>query len=226
MDDLTPFHALGTTFVRTPSELHERARRIKAVLFDWDGVFNDGWKDLEGGSPFSEIGSMGVNMLRFGIWLEQQEQLPFAAIITGQHNKHAERFAGREKLHGLYMGYIHKPLAFDHFLAAHGLQAEEVAFFFDDAIDLAVADRCGLRILMRHRAGALFAQHAIARGCVDIATGLSGGENGLREATEAVLALMHRYHLVIEHRSAYSPTYQRYLAQREQVVPVVTNGRP
>ncbi|HEY0978354.1 MAG TPA: hypothetical protein VGE21_12855 [Flavobacteriales bacterium] len=219
MDDLTPFLELGTTLVRPVAELHERARRIKAVLFDWDGVFNDGWKDVDGGSPFSEVGSMGVNMLRFGIWLEQQERLPFAGIITGQHNKHAQRFVERERFHGLYMGFIHKPEAFGAFLALHGLQPEEVAFFFDDAIDLSVADRCGLRILMRHRAGALFAQHALTRGCVDIATALSGGQNGLREATDVVLALMHRFHLTIEHRAAYSPDYQRYLAARNAVVP-------
>jgi 3-deoxy-D-manno-octulosonate 8-phosphate phosphatase (KDO 8-P phosphatase) len=224
MDDLKPFLDLGTTLVRPPAELQQRVQRIRAVLFDWDGVFNDGWKDADGGSPFSEVGSMGVNMLRFGLWMEQEERLPFAGVITGQHNKHAERFAQREKLHGLYMGFIHKPQAFDAFLAKHGLKEEEVAFFFDDAIDLSVADRCGLRILMRHRAGALFAQHAIARGCVDIATALSGGEQGLREATDVVLALLQRFHTVIEHRAVYSETYQRYLAARNATVPEVVIG--
>lgn len=221
LDDLQPFRDLGTTFVRTPEELRQRLAGIRAVLFDWDGVFNDGWKDLDGGSPFSEVGSMGVNMLRFGLWLEQNEALPFAGVITGQHNKHAERFAQRERFHDLCMGFIHKPQAFDAFLAKHGLRPEQVAFFFDDAIDLAVADRCGLRILMRHRAGVAFAQHALTRGCVDIATALSGGAHGLREATDVLLLLMQRFHTVIEHRAAYSATYQRYLAARNATEPAV-----
>ena len=33
---------------------------IRALVFDWDGVFNDGWKDAQGGSPFSEVDSMGA----------------------------------------------------------------------------------------------------------------------------------------------------------------------
>jgi len=59
------------------------------------------------------------------------------------------------------------------------------------------------------------------RGCVDIATALSGGENGLREATDMLLVLMQRFHTVIEHRAAYSETYQRYLAARNATTPQV-----
>lgn len=204
-------------WVKDEADLKARLSRIRAFLFDWDGVFNDGWKDLDGGSPFSEVGSMGVNMLRFGLWLQNKEQLPYSAIITGQHNAHAERFAQREKMHGLYMGFIDKRVAFDAFLAKHGLKQEEVAFFFDDAIDLAVADRCGLRILMRSAATEQFAQHAIARTSVDMATSLSGGQNGLREATDALLTLMGRLSDAIDNRAAYSDTYQRYFAQRQAV---------
>lgn len=210
--------------IRSEADLKARLYRIRAVLFDWDGVFNDGWKDLEGGSPFSEVGSMGVNMLRFGLWMQNMEQLPYAAVITGQHNSFAEKFTQREKLHGLYMGFIDKREAFDAFLKKHGLKNEEVAFFFDDAIDLAVADRCGLRILMRSAAGEFFAQHAIARGCVDLATSLSSGQNGLREATDALLTLMGRFGEAIDNRAAYSEAYQRYLTQRQAVVPEVVKA--
>ncbi len=224
-DDLRPFRDLGTTFVRPIAELEQRAQGIRAVLFDWDGVFNDGVKDLDGGSPFSEVGSMGVNMLRFGLWLEHEERMPIAAIITGQHNRFAEKFAAREHLHALYMGFTNKVDAFEHLLSTHGLRPEEVAFFFDDAIDLAVAQRCGLRVLMRQQAASLFAQHAIASGRVDIATALSGGENGLREATELVLALVRQYHTAIEHRGQFTADYQRYLAQRNTTVPAVVGRK-
>lgn len=216
-----PFVELGTELLLQPGEFVARLGRIRAVLFDWDGVFNDGWKDLEGGSPFSEVGSMGVNMLRFGLWLQNGERLPQAAIITGQQNPYAERFAQREKLHGLYMGFIDKREAFDAFLRKHALKDEEVAFFYDDAIDLAVADRCGLRILMRGPASEFFVKHAVGRGCVDLITSLSGGENGLREATDALLTLMGRYGEVIDNRAAYSETYQRYLRQRQALEPEI-----
>ncbi len=207
-------------FIHSEPELLRRLARTKAVLFDWDGVFNDGFKDADGGSPFSEVGSMGVNLLRFALWL-RNGTLPKAAVITGQHNPSAERFGQRERLHGVYMGFTNKPEAFDAFLSTHGLQADEVAFFFDDVLDLPVAARCGLRVMIGSTVTAWLIEQAIARGEVDIVTANSGGDNGLREATDAVIALLGHGAHVIAHRTAYSETYQRYLGERQAVEPVV-----
>lgn len=207
-------------FIHSEPELLRRLARTKAVLFDWDGVFNDGFKDADGGSPFSEVGSMGVNLLRFALWL-RNGTMPKAAVITGQHNPFAERFGQRERLHGVYMGFTNKPEAFDAFLSTHGLQADEVAFFFDDVLDLPVAARCGLRVMIGSTVTAWLIEQAIARGEVDIVTANSGGDNGLREATDAVIALLGHGAEVIAHRTAYSETYQRYLGERQAVEPVV-----
>jgi len=32
-------------FLVTPTELQEKLAKIKAYVFDWDGVFNNGFKD-------------------------------------------------------------------------------------------------------------------------------------------------------------------------------------
>jgi len=225
MSSLLPFTANGLRTTAPEPELLRRVARTKAVLFDWDGVFNNGFKDAEGGSPFSEVGSMGVNLLRFALWL-RNGSLPQAAIITGQHNPYAERFAQRERLHGVYMGFTNKPEAFDAFLAKHGLLAEEVAFFFDDVLDLPVAARCGLRVMIGSPVTTWLVEQAIARGEVDLVTANSGGDNGLREATDAVIALLGNGTTVIDHRVKYSETYQRYLSERQAVVPeIVRNPR-
>ncbi len=208
------YEAHGTRFILNEAELNARSRRIKAVLFDWDGVFNDGFKDLEGGSPFSEVDSMGVNLLRFALWKRHAETLPIAAIITGQHNKHAERFADRERFHGVYMGFTHKLDAFDELLAKHGLQPEEVAFFFDDAIDLSVAERCGLRVLIGHRATREFQRVVEHKGLADVVIPLGGGHHGLREACELLMSVWGVFDQVVEHRMRYDATYQRYLSAR------------
>lgn len=211
-------------FLRPPEELQRRASGIKAVLFDWDGVFNDGWKSVEGGSPFSEVGSMGVNLLRFALWLKNGVNPP-AAVITGQLNPSAEMFAKRERLHGLYMGFINKPEAFDEFLVMHGLREEEVAFFFDDALDLPLARRCGLRVLIGRAGGQLFTAHVVARGDADIVTLRSGGQNGLREATETVIDLLGNFGDVVDHRAAFTEPYQRYLRERNAVEPKIVRGQ-
>lgn len=225
MLSLKPFTDNGLRVIGSEKELLRRLARTKAVLFDWDGVFNDGFKDAEGGSPFGEVGSMGVNLLRFALWL-RNGSLPKAAVITGQHNPFAERFAQRERLHGLYMGFANKPDAFDAFLAKHGLEAGEVAFMFDDAIDLPVAARCGFRVLIGSPATAWFVDQVVARGEADLVTGNSGGNNGLREATDALIALLGNGPEVIAHRAGFTESYQRYLAERQAVVPeIVRNGR-
>ncbi len=225
MSPLRPFTTNGLRTTAPEPELLRRLARIKAVLFDWDGVFNDGFKDTDDGSPFSEVGSMGVNMLRFALWL-RNGSLPKAAVITGQHNPSAERFAQRERLHGVYMGFTNKPDAFDTFLKLHGLQADEVAFFFDDILDLPVAARCGFRVMIGSAVTAWFAEQVISRGEADLITVNGGGANGLREGTDAVIALLGNGKDVIEHRAAFSDAYRDYLAQRQAVAPeVVRNTR-
>lgn len=207
------------------AELERRSAGIRAVVFDWDGVFNDGTKDLEGGSPFNEVDSMGVNLLRFGLWLKNGERLPKAAVITGQHNAFAERYGQREHFHGVYMGFLHKPEAFGAFLQMHGLNAEQVAFFYDDVLDLPVADRCGLRVLFGHPATQRFQRSAVERGAVDLIVPTGG--HALREACELLIGSWGLWNEVVDHRAGYTTTYQRYFAQRQAAATeVVRQPRP
>lgn len=167
---------------------------------------------------------MGVNMLRFALWLKHGVNPP-AAVITGQINPQAEQFVQREKLHAIYMGFINKPDAFDEFLRNNELKPEEVAFFFDDAIDLPLAKQCGLRVMIGRNAGMRFTAHVITRGDVDIVTANSGGENGLREATETVIELLGNFDDVFDQRAAYTEEYQRYLQERNATEPKVERAR-
>lgn len=223
MDNLKAFARLGTRFLRPPDVLQRQLGDIRAILFDWDGVFNDGWKDLQGGSPFSEVDSMGVNLLRFSLWMRERRMLP-AAIITGQHNPFAERFAQREHFNGVYMGFTNKTEAFDSFLATHGLEARQVAFFFDDVLDLPVARRCGLRVLIKRENSPVLENHIVSRGDAELLTHFSGGAHGLREACELLLVLAGRADDVIEHRVRYSEDYVAYLTDRAALDPTVVRN--
>src|SRR5215207_7239956 len=82
-------------FFLEPEELASRLHRVKAFVFDWDGVFNGGEKDEHGSSPFNEVDAMGTNLLRFNHHLRNNAQ-PAVAIITGENNKAAISFAKRE----------------------------------------------------------------------------------------------------------------------------------
>lgn len=215
----------GFEFHAGEDELERRLANVRALLFDWDGVFNDGSKDLDGGSPFSEVDSMGVNLLRFALW-SRDAALPVAAVITGQHNAYAERFAVREHLHAVHMGFTDKSVAFDAFLEGHGLRADQVCFVFDDVLDLPVAMRCGLRLLIGHRATHHFQHTVRERRAADITVPLGGAHHGLRQACELLIAMTGSWDAVIDHRMNYSKDYQAYLAARNAVVTqVVRNDR-
>ncbi len=225
MEYLKAFAKLGTRFMRPPDVLQRQLGSIRGIVLDWDGVFNDGWKDLDGGSPFSEVDSMGLNLLRFALWSRDRKMLP-CAVITGQHNPHAERFAQREKLDGLYMGFTHKPDAFDAYTASHQLDPKQVMFFFDDVLDLPVARQCGLRVLIKRLSSPLLENYIVSKNDAELVTHFNGGAHGLREACELLMGLNGRAEEIIEHRIRHSNEYKAYLDARASITTeVVRNPR-
>ncbi|MFM7428619.1 MAG: phosphatase, partial [Flammeovirgaceae bacterium] len=84
----TLFEKAGSIFCTPAVSILQKLQSVKAFVFDWDGVFNDGTKHNQQGSGFTEPDAMGTNMLRFSYWLKNQ-QLPITAIITGEENEAA-----------------------------------------------------------------------------------------------------------------------------------------
>ena len=143
-DLINLFEELGGEFVSPPALLVEKWHKIKAFVFDWDGVFNTGIKGYKTTSHFTEADSMGVNMLRFSYWLTKGYTQPVTAIITGQKNESAKHFAEREHFNFVFLGCPDKQSAYSEFLKNTGLKNEEVMYVFDDVLDLTIANKCGL----------------------------------------------------------------------------------
>lgn len=213
------FTALGGQFVTPVDELTEKLRTIRAIVFDWDGVFNDGIKTEAGSSSFSEVDSMGTNLLRFGFWLHHAGQLPVVAIITGVTNGLADALAGREHFQACYSQAKHKIEVLAHFLDQHGLQPQEVAFFFDDALDLSVCEVAGVRIMVRRKANPLFTNYVIQHGLADYITGSQSGQFAVREGCELMLGLLGQFDTVMMERLRYRPVYDQYYQQRQAIQP-------
>lgn len=212
------FTSLGGRFVTPAEVIADKLTRIRAMVFDWDGVFNDGTKTGSGSSPFSEVDSMGTNLLRFGLWLHHQEQMPVAAVITGVTNTLADHLVGREHFNACYSQAKHKVDVLQHLLDRHGLQPEEVAFFFDDALDLSVAQVAGVRVMIHRRANPLLTDYVANNGLTDYITGHTSGQFAVREGCELLLGLLGQFEPVMVERLRYRPVYDRYYAQR-QVIP-------
>lgn len=210
------FSELGGRFVTPAAQIAAAARGIRALVFDWDGVFNSGEKKA-GGSGFSEADSMGTNMLRFALWRRLGTQ-PVCAIVSGADNPAAREFAKRERFHAVYSGKRNKSVAFAAFTATHALEPSEVAFVFDDINDLAMARACGLRVLVRREASPLFLDHAVENGACDYVTAQESGRYAVREACELVCGLLDQFEAVVVARSRMEPDYEAYFSERQQIV--------
>mgnify|MGYP000224024035 CR=1 FL=1 len=208
------FISCGGRFISSAFDIGEKLKKIKAYVFDWDGVFNDGRKGEGVFSSFSEIDSLGVNMLRFGHYLEHGV-MPVTAIITGKQNPSALTWAKREHIDAVYLRFAQKQMALTDFCDNHNLKPEEVCYLFDDILDVAVARSVGLGFAVGRKANPLFIRYLEKEGLADYVSGASGNQHAVREFCELVLLLIDKHFEVIQRRADYDQLYQEYYAQRQ-----------
>ena len=206
------FTQAGGQFRLPAPAFQQKLAQIKAYIFDWDGVFNDGTKRDQQGSSFNEPDAMGINLLRFSHYL-RHGQLPIAGIITSEANSSAHFIAQRENFSSLYFKATNKAKSFAHFCAAHGLAPHEVAFVFDDVVDLAVAAQCGLRIAVHRSANPLFNRYLQQNALADYLT--YSQPYAIREACELLIGLHGNYDTAVTERKELSPRYMDYLTARK-----------
>ena len=205
-------------FVTSHLTLKQKLRQVKAFIFDWDGVFNNGRKNIEGHSSFSEIDSMGINMMRFCHTI-QNKQLPVTAIITGEDNKLAFSFAKRENFNAVYYKMANKEKALLHLCEQYKLSPADIMFVYDDVLDLSSARLAGVKFMIGRSCNPLLIKFAKEHRLVDYVTKHDGSNNAIREISEMVMTFSNNYNLTIEHRMKYSEVYQSYIKQRNLVTP-------
>lgn len=157
----------------------EKAKKIKLLLTDVDGVLTDnGVYYGEGGEVlkrFSIRDGMGVERLRKLCGID-------TGIVTGELSLSVARRA--EKLHitQLHLGIKDKPGRLEEILRAGGWSWEELAFIGDDVNDLEVLQRVGLSACP----GDAMAE---VRGIVQYRCLALGGQGAFREFAEWIIAL-------------------------------------
>lgn len=210
------FISIGGKFVSPPEVLAKKLKGIKAFIFDWDGVFNNGQKSAEGSSNFSEVDSMATNLLRFSFFLNEG-RLPLTAVISGEKNDTAFYFCRRECFDYSFFKTPHKIDALNFICEREKIRPSEIAYFFDDVLDLSIAELCGLRLLVHRKANPLFTGYCLRHGLADYITAFEGGHYAVREACELLTGLNGNYDHVIRHRAQYADDYKAYITQRRLV---------
>jgi len=223
------FEAKGGEFVSSPFSIKERLGHIKAIVCDWDGVFHSGHKDEHGSSSFSEADSMGVNMLRFGLYLELNKTMPQTIIITGENNETAYYWAEREHLDLVIFKLKNKVDALPFLKKQYNLDPDEILFVFDDILDLSLAKEVGLRMLVTRSSNPNFISYCKEHKLCDYVTAHSGNEHALREISELCLKLLGRFEETIEKRMEFTGDYTPYIESRNELqteIITLKNGNP
>lgn len=200
-------------FLIPADKIKVKLEKIKAYIFDWDGVFNNGQKDERNTSLFNEIDAMGINMLRFNHY-KRKGSMPLFAIITGERNSASHTLAEREHIDAVYYKIKHKSTALEHLCKQHNLTPEEILFVFDDILDLDVAAKVGVRMMVQRPANPLLIKYAEDRQLMDYLTANDGNNHALREVTELAIGLTGRYDETLNDRIAYNDLYRKYITLR------------
>ncbi|MCC6690069.1 MAG: phosphatase [Bacteroidia bacterium] len=222
-DTVEKFTDEGGRFLAIPEMIARDSKNIKAFVFDWDGVFSNGQKNETRSSTFNEIDSMGVNLLRFSYW-QNYKRSPLIAVITGERNNTSFYWSKREHIHACYYKVAKKTDAFNHFCTTNKIKPSEVAFIFDDVIDLAVARLAGLRILIARKTLPVFNEYIIKNNLADYITANESGHYAVREACEMIITMQDNYDRVINERASYSSVYKEYIENRNTIETLFYSG--
>ncbi len=157
--------------------LMSRAKLIRLMAFDVDGVMTDGGLYLsDSGEEFKRFNSLdghGIKMLRAtGVEV---------AIITGRTSRCVELRAQNLGVTHVYQGVERKLDAMVDLLNKLKLSRDAAAYMGDDVVDLSVMRHVGLSICVPE-SPQLVREHA------DYTTRLGGGRGAVREACELIMS--------------------------------------
>jgi len=157
-------------------DILEKAKNIKLVIFDVDGVMTDGslffGDDGQEYKAFNSFDGHGMRMLIEGGIKP--------AVITGRKSLVVEHRMKDLGVELIYQGYRDKTPAYEALLKEVGLSAEQVAYVGDDVVDLPVMSRVGFAIAVQN-------SHPFVKQHAHWITPRNGGSGAVRDVVELLL---------------------------------------
>jgi len=157
-------------------KLLKKAKKIRLVLFDVDGVLTDGRLYLDDNGvetkAFNSQDGLGMSMLqRAGVVI---------GVITGRSSQlvnHRMRSLGVKHV---FQGRLSKLSAFKQLRDELELTNEQIAFVGDDVIDLPVMQKAGLAVAVANARDEV-------KACADWITDAKGGNGAGRAVCELIM---------------------------------------
>ncbi len=179
-------------------EVRKRARKIKLLLLDVDGVMTDGRiyyvPRPEGGmfetKTFHSRDGIGIRYARdAGIKV---------GLISGRGSDTVRYRAAELKLDFIEENSLKKIPPYERILQAAGVTDDEVCYVGDDLVDLPILKRAGLAVCVQDG-------HSLLRRHVHYVTKAPGGAGAIRETIE----------IILEAQGKWKPVVERYLRAAE-----------
>ncbi|MBS1801419.1 MAG: HAD hydrolase family protein [Acidobacteria bacterium] len=169
----------------------DRAKKIKVLIFDVDGVLTDGQIFVIPGPDgkgieckgFAAHDGLGISLGRLGGLR--------IGIITKRNSQTVAIRARDLKLEFVYQGQAHKMEAANEILAKTGYSLDEMAYVGDDIVDLPVMRQCGLAIATAN------ARQQV-KDMAHYVTPHGGGQGAGRDAIDFILSAQGSLERVIE----------------------------
>ena len=165
-----------------------KAKKIKAVLFDVDGVLTDG--GITYTASGEEIKKFNVKDGQILVHLKNLNIK--TGIITGRTSPIVERRANELKVDFYTQGVSNKLNSFKYFKNKYQLKDEEIAYIGDDIIDLPILIHCGFSATPQD------ARDYIKRH-VDFITPSRGGQGALRDFVDLILYSQNKLDDILEY---------------------------
>ena len=154
----------------------EKARKIKMLVFDVDGVMTNG--DVTYDENGVEYKTFNV---KDGHGLVRMAQSGFiTAIITARNNGTVEHRAKNLNITELYQGQKYKLPALEELMKKYNLDYSQVSYMGDDLPDLCILEKVGLKCCPQD------AVDEVKNVCNFISS-KNGGKGAVRELTDFIL---------------------------------------
>jgi 3-deoxy-D-manno-octulosonate 8-phosphate phosphatase (KDO 8-P phosphatase) len=184
---------------RTSSAIRSRARKVRLLLMDVDGVLTDGriyYVPAAGAADPGRDAPQFIETKTFntrdglGIRLAHQAGIR-TGIISGRASPVVEYRARELGIHFVRQGALEKLAPYREILREAGLRSEEVCFIGDDLVDLPPLVRAGLAVGVN-------GGHPLLPEYVHYVTCALGGMGAVREAIELILDAQGKLNPVLE----------------------------
>lgn len=165
-------------------ELLDRARRVKLLILDIDGVMTDGriiYSVYGDELKFFDVQD------GFGITLLSRAGIK-SAIITAKKSRIVKLRARDMRVAKAYQGYMDKLIPFNLALKKFRVKPEEVCFIGDDLIDIPILKRVGFAVAVPN------AVEEVKQAAHHI-TSKTGGRGAVREICDLILKSQDKWDL-------------------------------